>query len=337
MILARMQSSSRLRRTANAGVIALAVAAAALTGPAASSANAASVAASPMTIAPGSLAIRLAGSINIAGGDVSTTWRTAAGEEVKAAGPAGSQVSLRAAGPNSAEASVAPSPTAPSMTPAQYAQSGRSVYWDALAAGVPKSEAVKMTLELGDRLPAAAGVAAPRIVTAGTVYNSVCVTTYGTYHFIFGTACLQQSYLERKPGAWYIENQIVTSGTTSVNGFYLLRLQSNYCYCNQYTYTRVGWSPSSTIDKGEPTSYSLSASYGPFSVSVQENQYPGSLSPLFPDGPTSPSFGSSWTGSANGTTTGGNYNYVDANSVAIIHDGHGTTNNANVAVGIGWN
>jgi hypothetical protein len=229
------------------------------------------------------------------------------------------------------------------MTPEQYAQSGRSVYWDAIAAGLPADLAAKMTLELGDRLPpaaVAAGVArvtAAPIAAAGDIYNSVCVTAYGTYHFIFGTACLQQSYLEQKPGAWYIENEIVASGTTSVNGMNLLRLQSNYCYCNKYTYTRVGWSPSSTIDKGEPTSYNLSASYGPFSVSVQENQYPGSLSPLYPNGPASPSFGSSWTGSANGTTTGGNYNYVDANSVAIIHDGKGTTNNANVAVKISWN
>ena len=40
----------------------------------------------------------------------------------------------------------------------------------------------------------------------------------------------------------------------------LLLLQSNYCYCNKYSYTRVGWSPSSTISTGQPRSYSLTAS-----------------------------------------------------------------------------
>ena len=144
------------------------------------------------------------------------------------------------------------------MTPEQYAQSGRSVYWDAIAAGLPADQAAKMTLELGDRLPpaaAAAGVArvtAAPIAAAGNIYNSVCVTAYGTYHFIFGTACLQQSYLSEKPGDLVYREpkswQVVPRQLTGMN---LLRLQSNYRYCNKYTYTRVGWSPSSTINKGE--------------------------------------------------------------------------------------
>lgn len=153
-------------------------------------------------------------------------------------------------------------PSAAAPTPKQYARSGKSVYWEALAAGAPKAEAVKMTLALGDRLPAAAHVSAkPKFLTAD-VFNSACTTTSGTvdgYAGIQGTACLQQSYLETQPGAYYLNNQVTSTGDSEFGGYIALtKLSGSYCWCdNGYTYTRVGWSPSATVSVGNPTTYTL--------------------------------------------------------------------------------
>ena len=187
------------------------------------------------------------------------------------------------------------------------------MYWDALASGMPKAEAIKTTLALGDRLPAAAHVSA--IPSSNAEYlqfgvhhrNRVCRRACSRLR----TAGLQQSYLESKPGAYYLDNQVTSTGYTVLTGFDdLTRLTGSYCWCNNgYTYTRVGWSPASTITKGSPATYTLSASWGAFSISVQEMQYPETLSPNFPSGISEPAFGSQWNGSNN------NYTYDSANSV----------------------
>ncbi|MGD0683987.1 MAG: hypothetical protein ABSA03_02615 [Streptosporangiaceae bacterium] len=313
-----------------------AVAAAALLVAPAGIAVAAPAVASPMVLAAGSAPMTLAHAVSLPGGDVSTTWK-ANGAEVKSAGRPGSRVSLAITGRDSLRAWTAP-PSAAAASPQQYARSGRSVYWDALGAGMSKAEAVKITLSLGDRLPAAAHVqAAPKFLTPD-IFNSACTTTYGgaPYNIIWGQACLQQSYLESKPGAYYLNNQVETSGSSGYeSGVYLseplVLLYGNYCWCgNGYTYTRVGWSPSHTYNEGSPTTYTLSAAYDGLGASVSETQYPATLTPIYPSGVNEPAFGSEWQGSnENGIVD-------DANSVAIVHEGPGAPGPARVVVGITW-
>jgi hypothetical protein len=307
----------------------------------AGTAAASPVAAPAMALGPGSVPMELVQRATIAGGDVSTTWR-ADGVQMTAAGPAGSRVSVRKASGNSVEGWVDPPAGTAAMTPAQYAESGRSVYWDALAAGISQAEAVKVTLAMGDRLPTAAHVSAvPRVLTAN-IFHSVCFTVHGGYqNLIYGHACLQQSFLQRQPGQWYIENQVQTSGSSTLFPQQpLTQLEGWYCYCaNGYKYTRVGWSPSATISRGSPTTYTLTASGAGFSASVQETQYPDTLSPAFPSGVEQPAFGSVWKG-RNGNSRGvygpGNNIVDDANSVAIVHNGPGSPSNAAVHVEIWW-
>lgn len=295
---------------------------------------AAPAATSPMALAAGSVPMTMVSATRIRGGDVATTWRTNGphGVEVRSAGLPGSEVDLATASRDSATARIAPPASAAAMTPRQYAKSGRSVYWEALAAGMSKAQAVKTTLELGDRLPAAAHVkAVPKFITPDVFY-SACATTYGgTVDAFYGQACIQQSYLESQPGAYYLNNQVTTSGGSQVPGWDLTSLSGNYCWCNNgYKYTRVGWSPSSSIDEGSPTTYTLTATFGIFSASIQEDQYPASLNPIWPSGINEPAFGSEWIGSNTSPS-------VDsANSVAIVHEGPGSPGPADVAVNITW-
>jgi hypothetical protein len=308
----------------------VAAAAAMLSVPAAT-ALAAPAAGSAMALATGSVPMTLVHQTQVRGGDVATTWRAGGlhGMEVRAAGLPGSRVALAMVSRDSAKALVAP-PASASMTPGQYAKSGRSVYWEALAVGMSKAQAVKTTLALGDRLPAAAHVSAtPKVITPDIFY-SACTTTYaGIYDEFYGTACIQQSYLESKPGAYYLNNQVTTSGASEIPGWPLTQLRGNYCWCGTgYTYTRVGWSPSGTIYEGNPVTYTLTASGGGFSASIQESQYPETLTPIFPSGVSEPAFGSEWSGS-------NYYPVVDsANSVAIVHEGPGAPGPADVVVGI---
>ena len=332
-----IHSRYRSRGTVLVSLAASVVSAAALALAPAGTAMAAAPAASAMTLAAGSAPMTLTSTARIAGGDVSTTWK-ANGAEVRSAGLPGSRVSLARTGKDSLRASTAPPATA-TASPARYARSGRSVYWDALGAGMSKAAAVKMTLAMGDRLPAAAHVSAvPTITMTANIFNSVCTTTYGgaPYNIIWGTACLQQSYLETKPGAYYLNNQVITSGASGYqSGVYLSEpltlLYGNYCWCgNGYTYTRVGWDPTVTRPEGSPTTYTLSATYDGLGTSLSETEYPATLTPIYPSGVNEPAFGSEWQGSQENETV------VAANSVAIVHEGPGAPGPARVVVGIRW-
>jgi hypothetical protein len=314
------------------GLAGSAVSAAALFATPAGAALAAPAGASPMVLAAGSIPMTLVRQAPVPGGDVATTWQAggAHGVEVRSAGLPRSRVALAAVGRDSAKAWIAPPASAAAMSPARYAKSGRSVYWDALAAGMSKAQAVKTTLELGDRLPAAAHVsAAPKVITPNVFYSACTTTHAGIYKEFYGTACIQQSYLESKPGAYYLNNQVTSSGGSEIQGFPLVKLSGNYCWCgNGYTYTRVGWSPSGSIYEGNPTTYTLTAAWDGFSASIQETQYPQSLNPIFPSGVSEPAFGSQWLGSDTSPV-------VDsANSVAIVHEGPGSPGPANVIVSI---
>ena len=321
----------RSRRAVLVGLAGSAACVSALIAAPAGNALAAPAGASRMALAAGSMAMTLVRETPVRGGDVATSWANGAdGVAVRSAGLPGSRVGLAATGRDSAKAWTAPPVAAARMTPEQYAKSGRSVYWDALAAGMSKAQAVKATLQLGDRLPAAAHVSATPNAITPNIFYSACTTTYaGPYDTFWGTACIQQSYLESKPGAYYLNNQVTTSGGSQVSGWNLVKLSGNYCWCgNGYVYTRVGWSPSGSISKGNPTTYTLTASGGGFSASIQESQYPETLNPIFPSGFSEPAFGSQWLGSNTAPTVN------DANSVAIVHEGPGAPGPANVVVNI---
>lgn len=301
----------------------------------------AAVSNAPMTQAAGSLALTLAGpATQVRGGDVATTW-TADGLQVRAAGAAGSQVSLRRTGAHSAMATASPS-SAAAMTPAQYAASGRSVYWDALAVGDSPAQAAKTALALGVALPsgvpAPAGAATVRPNTG--IYHSVCTSvgaepgTYPGGYAVQGSACLVQSYIEQQPGNWYISNEINAHGTSYAGSLgNLTSLRAWDCYCNKYTYYLVQSHPDATIDEGNPTSLTFSVNVpGIGGVSDTVTIYPQQEEPYYPDGSTNgQSYGAVWHGSAY------NHTVVADDSLSLIHDGHGTTNNANVSVEIWWN
>ena len=301
--------------------------------------------ATPMILAPGSVPMTLAGpAAQLPGGDVATTWK-ADGVQVKAAGVAGSRVSLQRTGAHSAMATATPSP-ASEMTPQQYAQSGRSVYFDDLAVGATPAQAAAMTLRLGARLPAGvsspAGVRGPAIaqVAAAGIYHSVCTSVgaepggYPGGYAVQGHACLVQSYIEQKPGNWYISNEISSEGTSYVGSLgNLTSLRAWDCYCNKYTYHLVQSHPNSTIPEGNPTNVTFSVNVpGIGGVSETVTIFPQQEGPYYPDGATNgQSYGAVWRGSAYNAT------WVDDDSLSLIHDGPGTTNNANINVEIWWN
>ena len=283
-----------------------------------------------MALRAGSVPMSLVRSVALHGGDVLTTWKVN-GLEVRAAGMRGSQVALVRAGRDSASAWVAP-PSAAAVSAARYARSGRSVYWDALGAGMSKAEAVKLTLALGDRLPVAAHVnATPATPDIHNIFYSSCATVWETFTVTSTGSPASSSPISSPSRADYLNNQVTTSGASNYT-VPLVQLKGSYCWCgNGYTYTRVGWSPSATINEGNPTTYTLTAGGAGFSASIQETQYPQSLSPIFPSGVNEPAFGSEWQGSnANGTVD-------SANSVAIVHEGPGAPGPAIVKVSITWN
>lgn len=166
----------------------------------------------------------------------------------------------------------------------------------------------------------------PAVSPNGEIFNSGCATVYGDSDNAAGTACIQQSYLQNEPGQVYVDNQITSTGRDTHNN--LIGLKDYYFYRNGHTYTRVGWSPSSTHSTGSPESITLTASFGPFSASVQEYLYPSTLNPEFPYGMQDAAFGSLWTGS--------NHDYNSANNVAIVHNGPGSPSDASLLVWIDW-
>lgn len=129
-----------------------------------------------------------------------------------------------------------------------------------------------------------------------------------------------------------MSNQNTTSGISAISNEPLSGLDGYYAWGPEPApshYTRVSWSPSSTIDEGNPTTYTLSASYDGFGASVQETQYPESLSPIFPTGTENAAFGSTWSGSNVG-------DYVAANSVALVNMANGSEPNTYPYVGFSY-
>lgn len=159
--------------------------------------------------------------------------------------------------------------------------------------------------------------------TSASIFNSGC--SYSSGGGISGEACVQQSWLEQKPGAYYVENQVTTSAIA--NSGDITALTGYYYWGNGDVYTRVGWSPSAQISEGSPTTYTLSAAADGFAASVSETQYPATLNPYFPNGQGQSAFGSLWNGNVSGA-------YVSANSVAIVHLGAGATGDCSVGIGM---
>jgi hypothetical protein len=171
-------------------------------------------------------------------------------------------------------------------------------------------------------------------VAAASIFNSACATVYGDQQgavdVITGTSCLVQRWVQTGAGncgCWYSSNTITSTGESIATYQNITQLSAYNCYCNGHSYTTVGWSPSASHPVGTPTTYTLSAFWGPFSASVQETEYPGTLSPY---GPSGGQFGSTWNGSND------DYTYDSANSVSLVHTCVYCTGDAYDYVGIGW-
>jgi hypothetical protein len=309
------------RRTALVNGAALAVVLA-TTGSAAA-ATVGAEAAPLMSVAADSMPLTALKSSLLPGGDVSTTWQ-ANGALVRAAGAPGSQVSFSQPSPTSMTAWV-DAPASAVSDAKQYAAAGRSVYWDALGAGMSEAEAQHMASEMGGSIPGVAPAASTNI------FNSACATIAGgTDGGIQGRACLVQTFLQQKPGQWYIENKIQSSAASTKHGIQpLTQEKAWYCYCaNGFTYDRVAWQPARAYGvSGVPIS--LSASFAGFSVSVSLTVFPESVGPVTPSGISQPAFGSIWKGQNAAT-------WDQANSVAIIHNGPGSPSNARVNLTLVW-
>jgi hypothetical protein len=290
-----------------------------------------------MTLVAGNIPTAFVSASTITGGDLATTWSVDTSGGVSAAGLPGSQVTYQALGPNEIETTLTP-PSGADSSAAAYAASGRSVYWEALATGVPAAVAAQMTLALGDSIPAGAAsssgskgssaTTSAETVSPDSIFNSGCAHDYfpNTSKKIWGEACIQQSFLEDVPGSVYVENQVTTTGDdTYASDSYLTYLEGDSHWPVGVTETRVGWSPSGTINEGSPTLYTLMASYDGLGGSIQEYQYPATLSPYYPSGPSDPGFGSDWEGYNQNTDN-------SANNVDIVHIGPGSTNYASVSV-----
>jgi hypothetical protein len=277
-----------------------------------------------MSVAADSMPLTALQSSLLPGGDVSTTWQ-ANGALVRAAGAPGSQVSFSQLSPTSMTAWVEAPATAVSDAK-QYAAAGRSVYWDALGAGMSEADARQMAKEMGGSIPGVAPAA------SASIFNSVCATVIGgTDNGIQGKACLVQSFLQQKaPNQWYIENKIQSSAASTKHGIQpLTQEKAWYCYCaNGFTYERVAWQPAQTHGvSGVPIT--LSASAAGFSVSVSLMVFPESVGPVTPSGFNQPAFGAIWKGQNAAT-------WDQANSVAIIHNGPGSPSNARVNLTLVW-
>jgi hypothetical protein len=289
-----------------------------------------------MSLAAGSAPVVLTASAPVQGGDVVTTW-TGDGLVVKAAGAPGSVLSVTKTGTNSAVVSVTP-PAGSSDSSEAYDTAGRSVYWDALAVGDSAAQAATAARSAGVAVPGVTSTPTSTALTAASsIFNSACASIegdkVGDFDVIDGQSCLVQSWLQTGSGTcgcWYSANTITSTGYSISGDQNITQLQGWYCYCNGYTYTRVAWAPAATRSEGNPTTYTLSATYGGFGASVSETQYPQTLAPYFPNGENEAAFGSTWNGSND------NYTYDAANSVAIVHTGVGSPGAATDWVGIGW-
>lgn len=282
-----------------------------------------------MSLAPGSLPFTLTQSANVPGGHVATTWSGPGGVVVRAAGDPGSTVDVVQTGPNSFDATVTPPPSAPSSA-ASYAASGSSVYYDARAVGDTPAEAAAAANSAGASVPGSPSSSTPSaMASSGSIFHSNCATEYKYGGLISTKACVVQKWLQTGSGScgcWYSSNTVTSSGTAQ-SGDRLYSLRASFCYCNGYAYRTVGWSPSASRSVGSPTTYTLTAIFGPFSASVQETQYPGTLNPNWPNGTNNAAFGSDWNGSA------GNGSSVSANSVALVNPGVGSPGDASARVG----
>lgn len=287
----------------------------------------------PMSLAAGSLPLVLTRSVPIQGGDVATTW-SGSGVVVKAAGPPGSVVNLQQIAPHRAVVSVMPPAFATDSAQA-YAQAGRSIYSDALAVGDTPTQAAAVARSMGAAAPGASNP----LVASGSIFNSGCANVNGDYlgnglYAIIGQACIIQRWLQTGSGGchcWYSSNSVQGTGYSDSGDTDITQLQGWYCYCNGHTYTRDAMSPQTPINVGSPTTYTLTATWLGFGVSISESQYPQTLKPYWPNGIENAAAGSTWNGS--------NKNYISdaANSVAIVNPGVGSPGAAGVYVGVGWN
>lgn len=291
-----------------------------------SAAAATGASADSMTLAPNSLPLTLEQTAPIAGGDVVTTW-TGGGLQVKVAGRPGSSVQVTQSATGASV--VVSAPAGASLTTQQYANSGRSL--------LAEQQAVDPEAALANPILAAAAAVRPKAVAAAAngPFNTVCadVNSGGSLPINEGSACLVQTWLQTGSascGCWYLSNVITSTGVNYSTDTDLTNLSAWYYWGNGHTYTRGGWQPSATINEGSPTTYTLSAAYGGFGASVQELQYPATLSPQFPNTMANAAFGSNWYGSNN------DYTYDSANSVAIVNTGVGSPGAANVGVGLQW-
>jgi hypothetical protein len=307
----------------------------------------------PLGLAPGSPPMTLGYTGTLVGGDTVTSW-SGNGITVAAAAQPGSEIVIHApsavksatAGVTSTVgAGVNPPPSLsgsnPTVLAQQYAASGRSVYSEALAVGTPPAVAASMAASLGVGVSGVSaqtsnqrGSTAPTITatTTGPIINSNCAYTSVDSGNIWGSACLVQRLLQAIPGEYYIGNQITTSGAAkaAAGGNRLVGLEGYYYWGNGYTYTRVRWAPSSSRYVGTSTTYTLTASYAGFGLSVPITQHPGTLTPEFPNHFTQAAFGSKWTRS------NGNGTVDSANSCAIVHLGPGAPGDANSYVIISY-
>jgi hypothetical protein len=222
----------------------------------------------------------------------------------------------------------------------EYAKSGRSVYWDALAVGVPPLIAAEMTRGFGVPVPAAGSRSPVReareetarapsasVPTAGPViYNSQCATAFVFGKANWGSACLVQRYVQQIPGQVYVSNSIMTSGTAAGHGVDMDMLDGHYVWGDDARYMRVMWSPSGTEPAGAVKTTTFTVSVMGFGSSVTEVEGPGTVSPVFFDGPANAAFGSQWLWDVNGCTPWNSLTKSDF--VVDAYCGHDTTEEA---------
>jgi hypothetical protein len=280
-----------------------------------------------MTLARGSSSMALQSATAIEGGGVETTW-TARGLTVRVAGAPGSTVMVKRLGPHRAVVGLIPPSTGSGRS-----SNGGSLYWNARAVGANSTRAAAMARRLGVAAPGANPLAT---AASSDVFNKGCVDIDMDEHYVEGTSCMLQSWLQTGSGScgcWLSENEITTSAFDAASDSDLTQLNAAFCYCNGDHYTRDTWAPSSDQENatGDAVTYGFSASFDGFGISVSDTvQSHSEIGPYNYNGPYNAAFGAVWSGSNNDFTTDA------ANSNAIVNPGVGSPGKAGLYVGAGW-
>ena len=280
-----------------------------------------------MAIGAQSLPLTLLSTRALSGGNVLTEW-AAPGLTINVASEPGATVSLIPVAADPGQESLMlvvapPAHSSPAATPSLGVdQAAVQQASDSHGAQAPAPPAMTSA--------ATSARAEAKVASSNSPFHVACTNVQDNSSGESWSSCLDQTWLATGSGScgcWYSSNQISSSVYQAPNyGWGLSKIEEYYCYCNGYTYNRVGdWGPEQTYF-GPSGSFTLSAGFGGLSASITQALTSNTrLDPNYPNGTTDAAFGSTWSSSSG--TVG---QWDSAKSVAIVNPGVGSPGDADL-------